>query len=209
MTPRRELAGVVTGVVLGAVTVLFAASRVWRVETQARPAPLAPVEVAHTGGSLVPAVPALGLVALACAGALIATRGRARAVVGGILCIAAAGMVVTLGAHLLRSTGSVGWVIVSLLGAVLTGLVGAVVLRRGAGWPSMGSRYARTPSTAPQAQGAPQNSPPSDTAIWDALDRGDDPTSGDRGEDPTGGDRDVPTGGDRGDDGGQARREPK
>jgi hypothetical protein len=171
-------------------------------------------------------------VALACAGALIATRGRARAVVGGILCIAAVGMVVTLGAYLLRSTGSVGWVIVSLLGAVLTGLVGAVVLWRGAGWPSMGSRYARTPSTPPQARGGPHTSPPSDTAIWDALDRGDDPTRGDRGDDPTGRDRDddptgrdrdddptgdVPTigdhgdpaGGDRGDDGGQARREPK
>ena len=169
MNPRRELAIVVAAVVVGAALLLFVSSRVWLVEIQARPAPLPPVEVRRTGGSLVPALPALALVALAGAGGLLATRGLARMAVGALLALAAMGEIVLLAGHLGRS----GWVALGLAGAVLVAAGGAAALWRGGAWPAMGSRYDRGEADpAP----APADAEESDAAIWDAMDRGEDPT---------------------------------
>jgi hypothetical protein len=72
---RRQLVAAVVGCVVAASAALFAGTRTWLIETTARPAPQ-PELVSHVaGGSLVPLLPALGLVALAGAGGLVATRG--------------------------------------------------------------------------------------------------------------------------------------
>ena len=167
MNPRREVAAVVIAVIVGAGLVLLAAAQVWVVETQPRPAPLPPVEVRRTGAALVPAVPALALVALAGAGALIATRGIARTAVGALLALAGLGELILLAGHL----GS-GWVMLGLAGALLVAIGGAATLWHGGRWPAMGSRYTRAPSGPAEATGAAAG----ETAIWDALDRGEDPT---------------------------------
>lgn len=168
MNPRRELTAVVAAVVVGAALLLFVSSRVWLVEIQARPAPLPPVEVKRTGAALVPALPALGLVALAGAGGLIATRGLARLVVGALLALAA----VAAGGLLLGELGGAnGWIVLGLVGSVLVAAGAAAALWRGRTWPTMGSRYNRG-----EAGPAPAPAEGSDAAIWDAMDRGEDPT---------------------------------
>jgi len=179
VNPRRELAVVVAAVVVGAALLLFVSSRVWLVEIQARPAPLPPVEVRRTGGSLVPALPALALVALAGAGGLLATRGLARMAVGALLALAALGEIVLLTMALAGRAeagrlGQSGWVALGLAGAALVAAGGAATLwRRGGAWPAMGSRYDRGEADpAP----APADAEESDAAIWDAMDRGEDPT---------------------------------
>jgi hypothetical protein len=184
------LTAVVAAVVVGAVLVVFVASRVWLVDIQARPAPLPPVEIRRTGASLVPALPALALVALAGAGGLLATRGRARLVVGGLLLLAAVGEIALLAGHV----GQSGWVVLGLVGAVLCAAGAAATLWRGRTWPAMGSRYERAgageetapaegtdgdggPSAAGQSKGDVAQSK-GDVAMWDAIDRGEDPTDG-------------------------------
>ncbi|MBX6750041.1 MAG: Trp biosynthesis-associated membrane protein, partial [Micromonosporaceae bacterium] len=119
MTERRGLTVVVLAVAAGAGLVLLGASRVWWVEVVPRPAPLRPEEIAHTGGSLAPLLPALGLVALAAAGGLLATRGVARRLVGALLTMVALGVVVAV-AGALRGAGP-AWPAACLVGAVLVG----------------------------------------------------------------------------------------
>jgi hypothetical protein len=167
VNPRREFAAVVAAVVVGAALVLLASTQVWLVEVQPRPAPLPPVEVSRTGGALVPAVPALALVALAGAGGLIATRGVARAAVGVLLALAGVAELILLAGHL----GS-GWAVLGLVGALLVAAGGAATLWHGGRWPAMGSRYTRAASGPAEAAGPSVG----DTAMWDALDRGEDPT---------------------------------
>ena len=92
---RRELAVAVLLCAAGAGLALFAGSRTWLVETVVRPAPLGPVSTPARGQRSCPALPALSLVALAGAGALLATRGWGRRLVGALILVgglAAAGL---------------------------------------------------------------------------------------------------------------------
>jgi hypothetical protein len=193
---RRELTVAVVGTAIGAGLVLFAASRVWLAAVELRPTPLPPEEITRTGGSLVPVLPALGLVALACAGGLVATGGLARRLVGLVLGVAAILMVARVVPVLASRDVAVGWPIASLLGAALVGAAGTAAVMRGGGWAVMGSRYGRTPmgrSRTPAARSGPVEAAASETALWDALDRGDDPTrDGAASEEPTRGDPDPP-----------------
>jgi Tryptophan-associated transmembrane protein (Trp_oprn_chp) len=194
---RRGLATAVLGVAVGAGLVLLGASRVWWLETVPQPAPLRPEEIVHIGSSLAPALPALGAVALAGAGGLLATRGIARRLVGGLLVATAAGAAVLVIGVLGRPVGP-GWPIACLIGAVLVGAGGALAVRDGDRWPVMGSRYARgapAPEQRPDAaeaagRGLPEQDPPAandpsdgrrpgrrdSSELWDALDRGEDLT---------------------------------
>lgn len=154
MYGRRGLTIAVVGVIVGAGLVLLGASRVWWQETVPRPAPLRPEEIAHTGASLAPVLPALGLVALAGAGGLLATRGIARRLVGGLLVAAGVGMV----AAVLGQLGDpvrFGWPLACLTGAVVVGGAGVVTLRHGHRWPVMGSQYARSAAVPTPARLAP------------------------------------------------------
>jgi LPXTG-motif cell wall-anchored protein len=209
MTDRRGLTVAVLAVAAGAGLVLLGASRVWWVEVVPRPAPLRPEEIAHTGSSLAPLLPALGLVALAGAGGLLATRRAARRLLGALLGVVAVAVVVTV-AGALRGAGPL-WPAACLVGAVLIGVAGGLAVGYGGRWPEMGARYRRNQPDAARAgasqgpdgstaggdvgagpsgtatvgavgataagqTGAPASPRLSAAELWDAVDRGDDPT---------------------------------
>jgi len=209
MTERRGLTVAVLALAAGAGLVLFGASRVWWVEVVPQPAPLRPEEIAHTGNSLAPMLPALGLVALAGAGGLLATRAAARRFVGALLGVVAVAVVVAV-VGALRGAGPV-WPAACLVGAGLIGVAGALAIRYGGRWPEMGARYRRNRTYGSGPRAADGTTPPgsatgdgadrgaavargaatdagdttgeasvptrlSAAELWDAVDRGDDPT---------------------------------
>lgn len=141
-----------------------------------------------------PLAGALALVALACWGVLLVTRGVVRRVVAGLAALAAAGILVVvvvggfvqdddaaadLGTRLGLGGATVPlerspWLWVCLASAFLA-LVAAVVAVRSVGsWPEMGTRY-----DAPGTDHAPVASDPEDQTnidLWKSLDEGTDPT---------------------------------
>jgi hypothetical protein len=162
LTGRRGLAVAVLLCAAGAGLVLLAASRGWAVEVTPRPAPLPELRTSRSGGDLRPWLPALGWVALAGAGALLATRSALRRVVGGLLVLAGAGAAV---AALTVSGVGAGWPLLAAAGGLAVAAAGALTIARGRRWPAMGARYERAAVTRPGTDG-----------MWDALDRGEDPT---------------------------------
>ncbi|WP_018350809.1 Trp biosynthesis-associated membrane protein [Longispora albida] len=160
MTGRRGLLTALLLAVAAAGTGLFLATREWMTETVARPAPLPPETVTRSAADLMPWLPAACAVALAGAGALIATRGIARRVVG--VLIALSGLAIVAGSNY-------GELPLSAANAVCGALVaaaGTLAALRSSAWPVMGARYERKPDR------------PGD--LWDALDRGEDPTQNNR-----------------------------
>jgi hypothetical protein len=152
----RERTVAVVACAAGAGLALFALSRTWTEVTRVRPAPLPPLHELKTGSALLPWSPAVGLVALAGAGALLATRGPVRAAVGVLVTLCGLGLVAGAVAHL-----GAGWPLVTALGGLLVAAAGTLTLVRGRTWPGMPPRYTLpTPATNP----------------WDAQDQGDDPT---------------------------------
>jgi LPXTG-motif cell wall-anchored protein len=177
--PRRALTRAVLGCALGAALALLATSRTWVVEITRRDAPAAVLRTPRTGSSLEPWLTALALVALAGAGALLATRGRARSLVGVLLLLSGLG-VLAGGGYALATVAhvTVVWPVLAMVGALLVGYGGVEATFRGGSWPAMGGRYERPQAPSEPAEDAPQHSGPSrsDVAMWDALDRGEDPT---------------------------------
>jgi hypothetical protein len=110
-------------------------------------------------GSGAPA--ALALVALAGAGAALLVRTRARVAVGLVLVVVAVGLVVV-------GTGPVRWTV--LAGGVAVGAGALLVVVRAGRWPQPRRRYDRPASVAGRREDSPREA-------WDALDRGDDPTT--------------------------------
>jgi tryptophan-associated transmembrane protein len=168
MTPRRSLISGLGAIVVGAGLALLAGSRTWETVSVARPAPLPPSSIAHSGNSLLPWLPALALVGLAGAGAILATRGVGRRVVGVIIGLAGAGVV----AAAVRGFGySAGWAVLALVGGFAIVAGGIEAVRKGATWPAMGARYDR-------AEGGPvrKERPVTEVTMWDDLDHGVDPT---------------------------------
>ncbi|MGA8113013.1 MAG: Trp biosynthesis-associated membrane protein, partial [Actinocatenispora sp.] len=94
---RGQLALAVLACTLGAVIALYASSKSWAVDVTERPAPLPPVRTARSGGDFVPWVPALALISLAGAGALVATRRIGRVLVGAALTLLGLGVAVAAG----------------------------------------------------------------------------------------------------------------
>jgi hypothetical protein len=171
VTRRPGLAVVTAAVAIGGGLVLLGATRTWSSESVPQPPPLSPVVTVHTGASLAPALPALALVALAGAGGLLATRGVVRRLVGALLTAAALGCVVLVVGVLVGGGVGAGWPLACLLGACLFGAGGVLAVRDGARWAVMGSRYARGDARPRQ-----QQTTPADPELWDAIDRGEDPT---------------------------------
>ncbi len=171
-TGRRGLSTALLACAAGAGLVLFAASRTWSVTVERRAAPLPAVPVAHSGGGLLAWLPAVALVGLAGAGALIATKRAARTVVGALLVLVGLGLVAG-GVDGLRLAASAdrAWPVAVLVGGVAVAWSGWRALRHGRGWPAMGSRYDR--AGAPPARATADRG---DAGMWDDIDRGVDPT---------------------------------
>jgi hypothetical protein len=176
---RRALAVAVASCALGAALALLAATRTWTVEVTHRLAPPADVRTPRTGSVLEPWLTALALVALAGAGALLATKGRSRNLVGAILVLTGLG-VLAGGINGLATVAhvTVAWPVLAIVGALFIAGGGGLAAVRSRTWPAMGSRYERPRAPRSPAEDQPQFIGPSasDVAMWDALDRGEDPT---------------------------------
>lgn len=172
---RRELAYALLLCATGAGLALFAATRSWAVELTVRPAPLPAVRVVRTGADLVPWLPAVAVVGLAGAGAVIATRGVARRAVGVLLLALGLGVAAGGGYGLALADG-VAWPALGVVGGLLVAAGGALTLAWGRRWPTMGARYERVATGAPGPGDAASRDERSMRQSWDALDRGEDPT---------------------------------
>ena len=186
-----RLVHAVVACLAGAGLALYAATRVWSVAVTTRPG-LPDLRSSTTGAAAQPWLLALAVVALAGTGALLATRGVLRRGLGGLLIAVGAGVAVAAITARAGLTGgaSIAGPIACVLGGALIVAGGLGAARRGHEWPAMGARYERraVPSSGAgpaarsepsAAAGLPASAGPSSAdnrAVWDALDRGDDPT---------------------------------
>lgn len=191
MNPRRLYGPSVLGAMATGGIAFFAASRTWAHTTvEAGGVPTAAVDV--SGTDAVPLVPALALVIVAAALAVLAASVRVRRVVGLlIVAVAVIGVVVILraagdidkavDAAVRDSPAFIGtntpdavshsvWRWIAAVAFVLSALVGVVITRFGALWPTMGRKY-----DAPKAHSSPIKVE-TEADIWKALDEGTDPT---------------------------------
>lgn len=191
---RRSLAGVVVVLLAAAGLAFLAGGRTWVTATLS----------ASVGGGRVVSRPAgvrgtdltgvlspLGLVALAAAAAVLATRGWARAAVGALLGVVGAGSLIAVGrlvasprrpAQLaLEARGPVGtvtgvarsvWLLLGVVPPLLVVLAGVLTTVLGRRWSSLSGRYESGPQPAAVRRAAPDDP----AGAWAALDRGDDPT---------------------------------
>ena len=196
---RREVVAAVALAVLGAVLVLLAASRTWAhasvtiLDVHAPPVRL-------SGRALEPLPAALGLVALAGAVAVVATRGIGRVVVGAVLAFAGAGVIsgaLSVSPSSVQSSSALSdkvptaqlrvavvdvsltaWRHVSAVGGLCLIGSGLLVAARGRQWSTMGRRYDAPTTPAPVTPDAMLATDTDETAsLWERIDRGDDPTT--------------------------------
>ncbi|MFC8619195.1 Trp biosynthesis-associated membrane protein [Micromonospora purpureochromogenes] len=175
---RRELTYAVLLSLAGAGLACWAATRTWSVEVTPRGS-LPSARQGHTGADLLPWLSALALVGLAGGGAVLATRGRVRRLLGGLLALLGAAVAAGGGYGLVAAfDGEVSrqWPALCLLGGVLAALGGALTAARGQRWPAMGARYERSGTEAPAGADRRPATERGTREAWDALDRGEDPT---------------------------------
>ncbi|WP_327652101.1 Trp biosynthesis-associated membrane protein [Micromonospora aurantiaca] len=170
---RRELAYAVLLCLAGAGLACWAVTRTWAVEVTARGS-LPSGRAERAGTDLLPWVLALTYVGLAGGGAVLATRGRLRRLLGVLL--AGVGVAVTVGGGIGLTEAGVSrqWPALVLAGGLALAAGGAFTALRGDGWPAMGARYERRSAPADEP-GRPAVERGTRDA-WDALDRGEDPT---------------------------------
>jgi hypothetical protein len=156
----------------GAGLALYAATRVWLVEVISRPAPLPALRETHTGGELLPWLPPLALVGLAGTGAVLATLGVTRRLVGLLLSLIGLALAAGggYGATLLDGESHLLWPVLCALGGLVAAGGGALTALRSRDWPSLGARYERRVPRPVRDERTEA------VAVWDALDRGEDPT---------------------------------
>ncbi|MFI7214464.1 Trp biosynthesis-associated membrane protein [Micromonospora maritima] len=174
---RRELAYALLLCLAGAGLACWALTRTWSVEVSTRGS-LPPGRPGRTGAELLPWVSALAWVGLAGGGALLATGGRLRRLLGALL--AGIGLAVAVGGGVGLTGAGVSrhWPALVLAGGLALAAGGAFAALRGAGWPAMGARYERRAATSSVVPGGTDR-PAVERGTrdaWDALDRGEDPT---------------------------------
>ena len=184
----------------GAGLILASDGRGWASATVTSPIRL---NVQTSGSSLTSLPYALGLAGLAGAVALFAVRRIGRYLVGAVLLGAGGGTVAAVAANLgrldsaqlartaeqtlgasaaqLGPVSNTAWPYVTLVGGVLVALAGGLTLVRGHSWAGLSSRYERHqtqtgPTATPTETPAP-TAEPSARELWDALNRGTDPTA--------------------------------
>ena len=176
---------------VGAFLVLVATTNAWAQVAVPGTGLLPGRDVDVTGSELVPGVRALGLVALAGVVAIPATKRWGRTAVGLVLALVGAGVVAAVlgvtsdivtaaqdtdvvreaGGAEGESTRRTVWPYACLLGGLAILAAGLFVAVRGRRWAALGRRY-----DAPATQAA---EPAPERDLWEALDRGDDPTAAD------------------------------
>ena len=190
MRSRRGLPTAVLLCLVGAFVVLVAAGRSWvSVEMPAGPLADARTDV-HTGTDLVPGLSALGLLGLAGVVALAATHRTGRTLVGLVLLGAGAGVVVavvsavrTAGLEELPEMTGEGtvdltpWSSVTAVGGLLLLAAGLLTVVSGRSWPALGQRYEAPTSPASPAAPERRTEQLTEKGLWEALDRGEDPTA--------------------------------
>ena len=162
MSPGRELTAAALLCGGGAALALLAAGQPWADP----PGSLGgDGSSGATGAALAPIVPAASVGALTSLGAVVATRGRGRIAVGALLALL--GLAVAAGAA--TAGGDVGggefWRFLAVAGGVSQAAAGAWTAVRGGPWPGLGAR--RHPAAHDERQRG---------GMWEALDRGEDPT---------------------------------
>jgi uncharacterized membrane protein (TIGR02234 family) len=186
MNKRRSYALTLAACLAGAALSAYAVTRTWSLRLTPRTG-MSDLRSAHTGADAEPWVIGLALVALAGTGALLATRGVVRRVLGAVLALA--GLGVAVGAVIGRAgvdpgvagSGATGWPAACVLGGLIIVAGGVTAARLGHEWPTMSARYDRKPVAPAQyrpSAGAadPDLAPADHRSAWEALDRGDDPT---------------------------------
>ncbi len=192
MSPGRQY-GIALGLlVVAGATALGALSQVW-VRATVGGADLPTLTEELTGRTLVPAAVGGAVLLLAGVAGIVATRGLGRRIVALLLLLAAVGMGVSaarfgLGlpesarGEAIAATGfdqvilvANAWWVAVALAALLAAGAALATLVRGQRWPVLGGRYERGPNAASERSATPSEMTPSQA--WDALDRGEDPTT--------------------------------
>jgi uncharacterized membrane protein (TIGR02234 family) len=191
---------------LGACVALLGTREAWAHSYFPAQNPIPGSTVAVTGQDLAPAVAALAIAGLACLAAVIATRRVFRRITGLLLAAFGAGIAVAAatsasGGHVAAAAAAHApapyggaaahpgagprpeitmaafpWWVVALAGGLLLVTAGVLTVCRGGRWPGMSSRYERPGGAvkgAGEAGGATARDP---ATVWEALDRGTDPT---------------------------------
>ncbi len=185
---RAYVVSLLTGVVGGGL-VAVAAARPWATGTIGGQG-LPELSVSVDGADAVPLVAALGLVMLAGAASLAATRSQGRRLAGLLLMVAAvvvgwqtlaAGPAITdalreqtvgsVGSAALPDANGTAWRWLTLVGAGLSLAAGLAAVWKGPEWPAMGSRY-----DAPTSARSSRPDVREDVDVWRAMDEGEDPT---------------------------------
>lgn len=201
---RRPLLVVLPACLAGAVLALAAAQPGWVRIGVPRSRPLADTVVAVAGHTLVPLIPALGLVGLAAVVGLLGVRGRGRTAVGAVLALTGTALLVAALTHLAAPSATtvsglltdhgplpgrdptrpvtahaeLVWPLLAALAGLLLAAAGALTALRGSRWPALSGRYDAAAARLPGPQPEPAPAGTASTAnLWDALDRGDDPTA--------------------------------
>lgn len=197
----REVGAAVVLSLLGGGGAIFAGSQVWARLTVDRAAPLPEIVTSSTGTGIEPLLTGLGVVVLAGLVGVVATRRLGRVLVGVAVMLAGVGIAATAVRYvggfpadvidrLVEASGAAEptgvaadtttfWPLVALGAGCVSAVAGLVVTVRGRRWPGLGARY-EAPGTAPAAT-APTDPVKADRQLWEALDRGDDPTAAEDG----------------------------
>ncbi|MCB0916396.1 MAG: Trp biosynthesis-associated membrane protein [Actinobacteria bacterium] len=192
MSRSRQFGVVLALLVVAGALALAALSQVWVVATVGGGG-LPTLTEGFTGRRLLPAAAGGAVLILAGVAGVLATRGLGRRIVGVVLALAGVGVaaaavsfglalpesarteaVATTGFDQLALTANSWWLVVVAAG-VLAALAGVVVAWRGNRWPVLGGRYERRRVRPGSTAATPEEMSPS--AAWDALDRGEDPTT--------------------------------
>lgn len=186
---RRELALAVGLCLLSSAVALVAAGRPWAVGTVIALPPLPARELVVTASQAGAPVRGLALLGLTGAVAVLAATGWLRVGVGLLLLLSGIGLA-AVGIGFDAAAGLAGqgpapqeaartwWPLVAAACGMALAAAGLLVVLRGRAWSGLSRRY-DAPAVQAEAAAAPEAGPgaPAERRLWEALDRGEDPTA--------------------------------